>query len=143
LQDRARVQRAMGNVAAAQADEAKAKDVPRNWPTPTEFILFMLAGLLIDWIPALFAIAVAVLVRNVWTSLAAAAALGAFFGLVGTRLETIDFLFSVEGWAAIWGIGLIGVALSIVASVVWWTIGRGLRAAVTYGIGRKAPPAPA
>jgi hypothetical protein len=40
--DRARIHRTLGDMAAAEADEQRARNVARNWPDPGEFILFLL-----------------------------------------------------------------------------------------------------
>ena len=92
------------------------------------FALFMFLGQLMDWIRAGAAIATAFLIRRPLPSAAVAAAVGAVQGMVGTRFELIDFVFSVEGWA-VWlnpSQGLIPLAISVAARLTLWAGGRGL-----------------
>jgi hypothetical protein len=74
--DRARIYRSHGDVAAAEADENRARNVPRNWPGPGEFMLFLALGLLLSWPKAILCPAAAIFIRRRAASMTAAAAVG-------------------------------------------------------------------
>ena len=74
--DRARIYRSHGDVAAAEADENRARNVPRNWPDPGDFMLFLALGLLLSWPKAILCPAAAIFIRRRAASMTAAAAVG-------------------------------------------------------------------
>jgi len=130
----------MGNAAAAEADEKAAKELPRDWPSANAFAFFIFLGHLFDWAYIAAAFAVAFLVRKPLRSAGIAAGVGLFQGMVGSRFELIDLLFSLEGWA-IWinpRQGMIPLMISVAASLLLWAVAYGLTKAVRYG---TQPPA--
>jgi hypothetical protein len=92
-----------------------------NWPGPVEFAILIFLALFFDWIRAILCVAAAVLIRPRWTSLAVAALLGAAVSAAENGFDKffVQFLdFDND----------IFLALSALAGVVWWGIGRGLYA---------------
>ncbi len=91
-----------------------------NWPGPVEFTFLVFLSLFFSWVKAVLCIAAAVLIRNRWVSIAAAA-LG---GLAETALDMGPALF-FSGILDINNDLFIGVAA--LAGVAWWCIGRAFR----------------
>jgi hypothetical protein len=90
-----------------------------NWPGPVEFTFLVFLSLFFSWIKAVLCIAAAVLIRNLWISLAVAA----FIGVGETALDMgVGLFFS----------GLLDVyndlfiTLAALAGVIWWGVGRAL-----------------
>jgi hypothetical protein len=96
-----------------------------NWPGPIEFTFLIFVSLFFSWIKAVLCIAAAVLIRNLWISLAVAA----FIGVAEIALDGgIDLFFTLL-------LDLnndIFLALAALAGVIWWGIGRGLYAMWSY-----------
>ena len=115
----------MGDAAAAKADEDRAAKVPKNWPEPGEFMLFVALGLLLNPINIIGSVAAAVLLRPRWLSLTLAAAVGAAEGLIGPVVDLLSWVTMLP--AVMYGS----------VSLVWWGLVRWL-----YGLRRQRPPRP-
>ena len=63
---------------------------------------------------------------------------GALEGLFGSRLELLDLYLTRSGWEAIDALTLISVALSALASLLWWIVARALYALVMRIMRRPA-----
>lgn len=102
-----------------------------NWPGPVEFTFLLFLSLFLSWIKAVLCLAAAVLIRNRWPSMAAAAFIGvaetAFDGgldlFLTLLLDVYNDLF---------------LALAALATLVWWGIGRALYAIISFGLRRFA-----
>jgi len=102
-----------------------------NWPGPVEFTFLLFLSLFLSWIKAVLCLAAAVLIRNRWASMAAAAFIGvaetAFDGgldlFLTLLLDVYNDLF---------------LALAALAALVWWGIGRALYAIISFGFRRFA-----
>jgi hypothetical protein len=90
-----------------------------NWPGPVEFTFLIFVSLFFSWIKAVLCIAGAVLIRNLWISLAVAA----FIGVAETALDMGLALF-FSGILDIYND--LFLALAALAGVIWWGIGRAL-----------------
>ena len=55
---------------------------------------------------------------------------GAIFGLLGTQFELLSLYLTRDGWMAFGTLDAITVALSALASVLWWVAARALQALV-------------
>lgn len=101
-----------------------------DWSGEVLLTLLLFVGLLFNWVKAAICAVVAVLVRPRAASAALAMALGAVEGLLGSRLELLDIYLTADGWATIDGFALFTVALSAVASLLWWGLARAIDALV-------------
>jgi ABC-type microcin C transport system permease subunit YejE len=87
-------------------------------------LLLLFVGLFLSWSKALISAAIAIVIRDRAVSLALALIVGALEGLFGSRLELLDIYLTRDGWATIDALTLITVALSALASLLWWLIAR-------------------
>jgi hypothetical protein len=127
---RAKVHRAMGNASAAQADEQRAGNVPKNWPDAPEFFLLVVLGLLLNPTTAVPGIAGALIFRNCMASLAAVVALSLL----------VDGLLAEDVFED-WGM-LAFTGMNVAVAVVWWVIVRKLRSLWRGRPATAPPPAP-
>ena len=102
-------------------------------------VLHLFAASFLAWSVGLAGVAIALLIRQRGAGLAAAVAAGALLGLLGPDLELVDLSLSAAGWQAIDALTLLVVALSALACMVWWVIGRLVRAIVLRA---RQPAAP-
>jgi hypothetical protein len=93
-------------------------------------VLHLFVASFLAWSVGLAGVAIAFLVRNRSVGFAAAIAAGALFGLLGPDLELLDLYLSVVGWESVDALTLLAVALSALACLLWWVIGRLARALV-------------
>ncbi len=96
-----------------------------NWPAPVEFTVLIFLALFFNWIRAILCVAAAVFIRARWISLAIAALMGAAVSAAENGLDKffVQFLdFDND----------IFLAISALAGVFWWGIGRGLYAMWSY-----------
>jgi hypothetical protein len=135
--ERAELRRAMGDVAAAKADEAKADQVPKNWPDPGEFMLFVALGLLLNPINIIPSVAAAILLRRRWLSLSVAVGCGAAQGLIGPLVDFYDALFSPRGLEALSWVLMLPTGMYAAVNLAWWGLARWL-----HGLRRRHPPRP-
>lgn len=91
--------------------------------------VLLFVGEFLNWSTGLAGVLIAVLVKPRTASMIAAIAAGAFFGLVGAKLELLDLYVTTAGWKSLDGLALTVVALSALACLLWWVIGR-----VFYGL---------
>jgi hypothetical protein len=92
------------------------------------FIFFLFLDLLLNWSKAAICAAVALFIRNRSVSAVLALITGAFEGLFGPRLELFDLYLTRSGWEAIDALTWTTIALSALASLMWWIAARGLYA---------------
>ena len=83
-----------------------------------------------DWIRFAVSAAIALIIRNRFGSLIAVIISGAIFGLLGTQFELLSLYLTRDGWVAFGTLDAITVALSVLASVLWWVAARALQALV-------------
>jgi hypothetical protein len=102
-----------------------------NWPGPVEFTFLIFLSLFFSWIKAVLCITAAVLIRNLWISLAVAA----FIGIAETALDMGVALF-FSGLLDIYND--LFIALAALAGVIWWGVGRALYILWSYVRSRRA-----
>ena len=100
----------------------------------------LFVGEFLNWSTGLAGLLIAVLVKPRTASMIAAIAAGAFFGLVGAKFELLDLYVTAAGWQSLDGLALTVIALSALACLLWWVIGRVLYALVLRLTGRAGPP---
>jgi hypothetical protein len=96
-----------------------------NWQGPVEFTFLVFLSLFFSWIKAVLCIAAAILIRNLWISLAVAA----FIGIAETALEGdlgLFFPLLLDLYNDLF------LALAALAGVIWWGIGRALYTMWSY-----------
>ena len=96
----------------------------------------LFVGEFLNWSTGLAGVLIAVLVKPRTASMIAAIGAGAFFGLVGAKFELLDLYVTAAGWQSLDGV----IALSALACLLWWVIGRVLYALVLRLTGRAGPP---
>ena len=92
--------------------------------------MLLFAGLFLSWSKAVISAAIAIIIRNRALSLVVVLIVGAFEGLLGSRLELLDLYLSRTGWQAIDALTVITVVLSALGSLLWWIVARALYALV-------------
>lgn len=102
-----------------------------NWPGTVEFTFLLFLALFLSWIKAVLCVAVAVLIRNRWISVAAAA----FIGIAETAVDMGPQLF-FSNLLDIYND--LFLALPALAAIAWWGIGRALYALWNIARRRRA-----
>jgi hypothetical protein len=90
--------------------------------------LHLFVAAFMAWSVGLAGVAIALLVRPPAAGFAAAMVAGALLGLFGPDLELFDLYLSAAGWSGVDALTLLMVVLSALACLIWWVIGRLLRA---------------
>ncbi len=91
-------------------------------------VLPLFVASFLAWSVGLAGVAIALLVRRSGAGFLTAIAAGALFGLLGPDLELFDLYLTSAGWQSVDALTLLAVALSALACLLWWVIGRLVRA---------------
>ncbi len=102
--------------------------------------VLLFVGEFLNWSTGLAGLLIAILVKPRTASMIASIAAGAFFGLVGAKFELFDLYLTAGGWQSLDGLALTVIALSALACLLWWVIGRVLYTLVLRLTGRAGPP---
>ena len=97
-------------------------------------LLGLFEGEFLNWSVALISAAIAIAIRPLVRSIVLAIAAGAFLGFVGPKFELLDIYLTPAGWQSIDTLTLTVVALTALASLLWWIIARALYDLVRRGL---------